>query len=249
MQWTDTVVGALRLEDSVFENLRDAADGFRRGLALIVVISLIVGLVLSMVSFIQGLTTSPTEEIAAVQAEMQQVFEQMRQFGAFGGDDVAWSEFMRNFEAGIEIGRRVGEVVERTTPAPGPVVDLFEALGKWLSYPFGWISAWMLYGVLTLVFAKLLGGTASIQEMLAATSVVAAPHLLNALGFIPFVNTLLALVAFVWGLAIYVKGTAIANRFGTGRALLAMLAPVLTLIAVLLLLVLGVILLILISNS
>lgn len=249
MQWTDTVVSALRLEDHVFVELRDAAEGFRRGLTIIVVISLLVGLVLSLVSFVQGLTTSPTEEIIAVQEGMRQTFEQMRQFGAFGGDEEAWRQFIQNFEAGIDIGRRVGEVVERTTPAPMPVAGFFEALGAWLSYPFGWISTWMLYGVLTLVFAKLLGGTASIQEMLAATSLVAVPHVLNALSFIPFVSTLLGLIAFIWGLVIYVKGTAIANRINTERALLAVLAPVLALVALVLLFVLGLILLIVIAGG
>lgn len=248
MHWTDTLVSALRLEDHVFVELRDAAEGFRRGLTIIIVISLIVGLVLSAASFVRGLTSSPTQEIVAVQENMRQMFDQMRQFGAFGGDEQAWQQFIQNFEAGIDIGRRVGEVVERTTPAPMSVADFFEALGQWLSYPFGWISAWMLYGVLTLVFAKLVGGTASIQGMLAATSLVAAPHLLNALDFIPFVGTLLGLVAFIWGLVVYVKGTAIANQIDTERALLAVLAPVLALVALVIVFVLGLGLLIVIAT-
>lgn len=246
-----TMRGALTLENEAFASMRDAENSFARGLVMLVVISLIVGLVLSLVSFAQAVTTSPAQEIAEVQQGMQEVFETMRQFGAFGAGPEAeefWRIFMQNFEAGLEIGRRVGEAVEQTTPAPSAVVDLFEALGQWISYPFGWVSTWMFYGVLTLLFAKLLGGVATIREMLATTSFVAVPHLLDALNFIPYLGSLIGLIAFFWGLAIYVKGTAIANRFDNGRALLAILAPFIVLFVLIIIFIMFIVALIVLSN-
>jgi len=84
----------------------------------------------------------------------------------------------------------------------------------------------MFYGLLVLVFAKLMGGRATIQQMLGTTSLVAVPHLLDLFAFIPCLGSLLGLVAFLWGLVIYVKGTAVANEFGLGKAVLAVLLPV-----------------------
>lgn len=241
------VRGALLLEDSAFERMRDAEDGFTRGLMTVVAISLLVGLILSLVSFVNAVRTTPAEEIAAFQQGMEQAFRQMQAAGAFG-DEEFWRIFMENFEAGVAMGGRIGEVVVETTPAPQPVVDFFEALGAWVSYPFGWISTWMLYGLLTLMFAKLLGGTATIRQMLATTSLVAVPHLLNVLSFIPFVGFLLSVIAFFWGLAIYVKGTAVANRFDLGRGLLAVAAPIIVLFVLIVILILLVIILIIAST-
>lgn len=250
-QLAQTIGSALLLEDEAFVKLRDAENSFARGLMTIVTISLIVGLVLSLVSFIGAVGTTPAEEMAQVQQGMEQALETMRQFGAFGGGPEAeafWRIFMQNFQAGIEMGRDIGDVVVRTTPAPQPVVNFFEALGQWLSYPFGWISTWMFYGLVTLVFAKLLGGTATIREMLGTTSLVAVPHLLDAFGFIPFVGFLVGIVTFFWGLAIYVKGTAIANRFTLGRGLVAVLAPFILLFALIALVILIVLILAIAGN-
>lgn len=248
---THTIRGALMLDDDAFLNLRDAENNFTRGLLVLVTVSLIVGLVLSLVSFVQAVGTSPAEEIAEVQRGMQETLDMMRQFGAFGTDPEAqefWEIFNQNFEAGLDMGRRIATVVEQTTPAPAPVVDLFEALGQWLSYPFGWISTWMFYGLLTLVFAKLLGGVATIREMLATTSLVAVPHLLDAFSFIPYLGTLIGLIAFFWGLAVYVKGTAVANRFDIGQALLAVLGPIIALFVLIIVFILALLALIIVST-
>ena len=86
---------------------------------------------------------------------------------------------------------------------------------------------WLTWGVLTLIFARLLGGTATIAQMLATSSLVVAPHVLEAFSFVPCGGALLQLLAFFWGLAAYVKGTALANRIGVGRAALAVLGPLL----------------------
>jgi hypothetical protein len=247
-QLTQTIRSALLLEDDAFERMRDAENGFARGLMTIVAISLIVGLVVSLVSFVGAVRTSPAQEVAQFQQGMQQMLDQMRAFGAFGNDEEFWRIFTENWQAGLAMGSKIAEVAVRTTPAPQPVVDLFQALGRWLSYPFGWISTWMFYGVLTLLFAKLLGSTATIREMLATTSLVAVPHLLDAFGFIPYIGSLVGIIAFFWGLAIYAKGAAVANRFDLGRALLAIAAPFIILFALIMIVILLVATLIIVNT-
>ncbi len=126
--------------------------------------------------------------------------------------------------SGREAGSRIAE-----TPAPLPALvgDLFEALGGFVSYPFGWLVTWMLYGLLVLVAAKILGGSATVQQMLGVTALAAVPFVLGVLGFIPQLGSWPGVIAFLWGLVIYVKGTAVANEFGTGPAILTVILPVL----------------------
>lgn len=226
--------GALSFKDDVFAHMRDAPDGFQKALVLIVAVSLLVGLIASGVGLIRELTQPPFE---VVFQEIEKGFEQglasAEQFGAEIPPEVR-AQIQSSIREGLNIGRRVAEVVEETTPLPGPVSSLFEALGGWASAAFSWLGTWMFYGLIVLVIARLMGGTATIQEMLSATSLSVVPHVLDAfgplLGVIPCVGGLaagaLGLVTFVWGLAIYVKGTATANRFSTGKALVAVLLPI-----------------------
>lgn len=220
-----TLRSALFLEDSVFEAFRDAPDGVARGLRLIVSLGLIVGLIVSLVGYLQQLGTSPAEEVAEAITGVTQVFEQMETMGVFGDPEAA-EMVLGNIRAGMEMGRGIAEAVESSTPAPMPIATLFQALGKWLSWPFSWISMWLLWGVLTLIFARMLGGTATIQQMLATSSLVVAPHLLDALGWLPCVGAILGLVAWIWAVAVHVKATMVANRLPAAPALLAVFLPV-----------------------
>jgi hypothetical protein len=225
-----TIGRALLLEDEAFARIRDARDNFARGLVIVVTVSLIVGLFNALAGFVVAMRTSPEEKIALMQEDIRQTIEQMQALGVLGADP-AFEQMIQTIESSLAIAASMADIVEETTPLPPLAVNLLQALGEWLSYPFGWIATWMLYGVVVLVFARLLGGTASVQEMLATTSLVAVPHLLDAFGFVPILGFFLSLAAFVWGVAVYVKGTAIANRLDTGRALVAVLAPWLLLFA------------------
>ncbi|MFQ6058270.1 MAG: YIP1 family protein [Anaerolineae bacterium] len=218
--------GGLLLEDQAFFKLKASTDVFTRGLLIIAAVGLIVGLVTSAISFVQEVTGPPPE--VAMQEARRGIEQGIRMAESFGAPiDPEIRELIKTYmDAGFKIAARVVRVAEATTPLPGPIGDLFEAVGRFVSYPFGWISTWMFYGLLVLLFAKLMGGRATIQQMLGTTSLVAVPHLLDLFGFIPCLGFLLGVVAFFWGLAIYVKGTAVANDFGLGKATLAVLLPV-----------------------
>lgn len=223
-----TVKGALVLDDATFEAMRDAPDGMARGLRFLVTLALAVGLVLALVSFFQGAMSSPSEQLADSAAQMDGIFETMESFGVFGNDpeaDEMVAMILENVKAGLSFGAEIATSVEESTPAPQIFVTLFEAIGAMLSLPFSWIALWLTWGVLTLLFARLMGGTATIQQMLATTSLVAAPHLLDALGFLPCLGGILGFLALLWAIAVYVKGTMVANRITAGKALLAVFLP------------------------
>lgn len=226
--------GALTFEDGAFARMRDAPDGFQKALLLVVVVSLLVGLIASGIGLIHELTQPPLEvQFEKIERGIEQGLASAEQFGA-EIDPKVRAQILSNVREGLQIGRRVAQVAIETMPLPLPVSNLFEALGKWASAPFNWLGTWMLYGLIVLIIAKLLGGTATIQEMLSTTSLAVVPHVLDAfgplLGLVPYIGglaaTALGLVTLVWGLAIYVKATATANRFSIGKSLVAVLLPI-----------------------
>ncbi len=235
INWTEfrrLLWGGLFLDNSVFLDLRDAGDGVARALRFVFTLGLIVGLVVAGVALAKDVISEPFSEIREVRDTVDEVFERLEAYDIELFDSERERDlFERNLDAGFAIAEDVVDTIVATTPAPQPVVSLLEGVGKWLSYPFGWIAMWLLWGVVTLLFARILGGTATVQEMLATTSLVVAPHVLEALSFVPCGGPLLQVVAFFWGLAVYIKGTAIANRFGIGSALVAVLAPFILLLA------------------
>ena len=85
----------------------------------------------------------------------------------------------------------------------------------------------MFFSLIVFIVAKLLGGKATVQEMLGTTALYMVPHVAGILSPIPYLNTVALVIATVWGIAIYVKATAVANQLDTGRALLAVFLPVL----------------------
>lgn len=218
----ETLLQALRLEDKVFVELRDSPDGFRQGLTFIVTLALVVGLIVAAAGFVVEVSTDPTAEVEQAMSEVEEAFEQMS--GMFG-DDEQTQQMLENIKAGMSMGTELVRVVEETTPAPMSIALLFQAIGRWLSRPFSWIALWLLWGILTLLFARLMGGTATIQQMLAATSLAAAPHILEALSWVPCAGPLVAILAFLWGAVIYIKATAVANRLTMGPATVAALLP------------------------
>ncbi len=226
--------GALTFDDGAFLDMRDAPDGFQKALVLMVAVSLLVGLVASGISLVQQLAQPPLEaQFEEAERGIEEALTAMEQFGR-GMDPQVRAAIETSIREGFRMGQRISEIVVETTPLPMPVSTVFRALGEWISAPFGWLGTWMFYGLIVLVIAKLMGGTATVQEMLSTTALSVAPHVLDAfgplLGVIPCVGSLaagaLGLATFVWGLAIYAKGTAIANRFSTGKALVAVLLPI-----------------------
>ena len=83
--------------------------------------------------------------------------------------------------------------------------------------------------------------------MLGCTALYVAPQILTILQVISCLGPILGFVAFVWGLVIYVKATAVANELSLGRALLAAILPAAVLIGLISLVVIPVVLLIVIA--
>ena len=155
------------------------------------------------------------------------------------------------FQTGAEIA---AGMISLPTILPYPIPTFLQAIGGWLSIPFqrpgfplaaASLATWLGYGIWVMLAAKLLGGRGSLSGFLGATSLFAVPHILNIFGPAPILGGIMGLIAYIWGLLIYIKGTAVSHEMAVGRALLAVVLPLLVLLVVLLLLLMfGVVVLI-----
>jgi hypothetical protein len=230
--------GVLIFDSATFAAHVASRDALKRGLLLIVVVALLAGLF----PFFWGIANSFRRvDVAQMQRDFEQQIERQMQFNP------AWQdpEFQRMFKDSFsQVYGIVGDIVQlppNVSFLPHWLERLLRAFGGWLSMPLAWLGAWAWYALWVMLFAKLLGGRATLARMLGATSLSVVPHVLdvlyNLLSLLSGVqvagtcfgllNILIALVAWGWGIAIYVKATATVNEFGIGKATFATILPAL----------------------
>ncbi len=88
--------------------------------------------------------------------------------------------------------------------------------------PLGLIISWLIFGLLAHLFARMLGGSASLGQTLGATSLAAAPQLLSLLTALPFV-----VVAGIgtWTLLCRYMAIRVTHDLSWARSLWAVLLP------------------------
>ncbi len=202
------------------------ADVLKRGLTLLVLVTLLAGVVSLIVNVVGDLRPMSAEaqrrEAEEGIQEFTEYVDTMRQFFDVPPD------FEEQMIAYMQAGMGIGFGIEALpTRLPKPVGRVLHDLGAFLSLPFRRLAGWIGYGIWVLLVVKLLGGRATASQMLGATTLYAVPHVLDILGFVPCLGGMLGLVAIVWGIAIYVKALAVANEFSIGRATIATVAPAL----------------------
>ena len=233
--------GALFLDTRTFVAQREARDTFRKGVLLVVVITLLAGSLSFVVSTVEGFLP-PRWDAQRGKAEDQisRVFE----FLPFEMDTKTERMITGSIEAGLDIGF---EIAQLPTPLPRSLKAFLQALGGWITAPLLRLGGWMGYAFWVLLVAKLLGGRATLSQMLGCTALYVAPQILTILQVIPCLGAILGFVAFVWGVVIYVKATAVANELSLGRALLSAILPAAVLIGLISLVVIPLVLLIVIA--
>lgn len=199
------------------------SDALKRGLALLVLVTLLAGVISLLINVVGDLRPMSAE---AQQREAEQGLEEfldtMRAFSDVPPEVEKY--VIPSIRAGMEMGFRIEALPTRL---PQPLGRVLEDLGVFLSLPFSRLAGWIGYGIWVLLASKLLGGRATASQMLGATALYAVPHVLGILGFVPCLGGLLGLVATIWGIAIYVKALAVVNDFSIGRAIAATVAPAL----------------------
>jgi hypothetical protein len=108
---------------------------------------------------------------------------------------------------------------------PGWLAGLLTSLGTWINWPLRWITWWLVYGTGVLLAAKIWGAPPTLQRFLAVTSYAAVPLVLTGLGPIPWLGTLVELVAVLWMLAVYGSSVRAVTGLDWGRTILAVVLP------------------------
>lgn len=209
----------LLLRTEAFESIRNASDGMAQAIRLFVLVSLFAGLG----SCATELRPTPALESASAQFE-QMIGVLASVFDLSSQDRGLLTEL---FELITDIVLRLIDVEPRMGRLPA---RLLSALGGWWGTPLRWLAFGFNYTLAVLLAAKLLGGTGTLKQHFSLTVLFAAPFTLTVFRFVPYCSLPLLLVAWMWGLAIYIKGISVANEIGIGRAAIAWIAPAIVIV-------------------
>ncbi len=249
MRWQDNFIGALTFRTATFIALRERSDVFQRGFQVLLVAALVVGLFTSLSGAIRRVTPLTTE--TQVLAEARQSFE-----NSYNGPP----EIGAQIEPYItEIAGMIYDLINlppRGGAAFRPVAAVLSYIGGVISTPFslqfaGWL---LLSGLLFHFSSRLLGGRASMSQMLGLTSLAAAPQIFSALtNLLMLIQTtsgiavlgglasLLGFLISIWSAAVYFQATAVAQNFSYARTLAAIVLGYVILIGAMFLILLLVI--------
>lgn len=181
----------------------------RQGMGMVVVAALVAGVLPVVLAWIQA------HRLGTVVP-----FVQAAQFADLGPGATRW---MGPFAALLSPVRTLAGM----QPAlfPGWLAALISAIGVWINWPLRWLAWWIVYGLGVMVGAKLLGATTTLQHFYALTAYAALPLLLLALGPIPYLGSIAALVALIWAAVVYISATRAATGFGLARTVICVAMP------------------------
>lgn len=237
--WLRDLWHAALLRTAIFDGLSSRSDAFLQGFIVIVAVALLVGLPGAIMDLANGLGEVPavTESAEAESQVRQSVDRLLAGLNDLGLPVEAQAGIRLWAETGAAVGAQVAaDVIALPTPLPRPIGSILQALGGWISRPLAdgglplaaaGLGTWLGYGVWVLLFARLLGGRGTLHGFFGATALFAVPHLLDIFARVPYVGAALGIAAFIWGLLIYIKATAVSQQLTFERALLAVLLPVL----------------------
>jgi hypothetical protein len=234
----NTVRGAITLDIPTLVRFRDSEDVFRRGVIILVLVALVVGMVTFVVDLVGGLLASPEAEMA----QATQGFQQALQFMPPEAAETFKKQFLDNFEAGVQIALQVEALPTRL---PKGVDTFFQTLGGWVHRPLAMLGGFLGYAIWVMLAAKLLGGKGRLQEFLGTAALSSVPYLLLILQKVPCLGSVLGIVAWIWSAIILIVATAVAHGWAVplttaegvveryqvswGKAVLAVILPVLAL--------------------
>lgn len=242
--WLRDLWDAARLRTNVFSGLAARSDAFLHGFLVIVAVALVAGLPAFVLDLAHGGGATEVADAAAARADVRQALETAAPvLERLGMGTEARAQIVQGFDLGLTIGT---EVTALPTRLPKPFGAIFRAVGGWLSRPFAdrggfplavaALGTWLGYGIWVMLFAKLLGGRGALHGFFGSTALFAVPHLLGVFGRVPVLGAVLGVVAFVWGVVIYVKATAVSHALSFERALLAVALPLMILLLLIILL-------------
>jgi hypothetical protein len=205
----DLVLRALFLDDWAFEQLRDDDNPFVEGLFLVVILAILTAVLVFIGQLLGWLSVPRLDEIKTIILNMLQ---QMSWWGAMSSNPEALAGFQRSWDLGWQI-------FPTLFGAPDPRRAALDIL----AWPVLGIVAWLVYGALAHLFARLFHGVGTLNQTLGTTALAFTPMMFQGLRVIPFV----ALAGFIgtWQLLLRYKAIRSAHRLGWAQAMWATILP------------------------
>lgn len=201
---------ALLLQDEAYAAMREISSPFIKGLILILVAGVVVSLVGIVGEMLEWATTPNLEAIKDV------VLQELQQMDWYGEASEGSPNFEPTFRRQYEIGRRIFPYLFR---APNPIGA---AIGV-IMIPLWLGVSWLIFGLLGYLFARLVGGQASLGQTLGCTALAVTPQLLGLIRILPYVE--IGGVITIWTLICNYLALKNAHRLSSERAFWAMLLP------------------------
>ena len=216
-----TLLRTAILDDAAYQEWRERPNLFLRGIVLILLVTLLAGFLSFGVNLFQRVTAPDPAEI---ERAMRQGFEQSFRYNP------AWQDMDPDSRRMVErtmdtIVPMVVDIASVEAPLPRGITGFLEAMGGWLTRALTAIGGWLLYGALVLIAVNLLGGSARLPEFLGMVALYSIPALLGLLRPVPCLGGLLAFVGMVWSIVVYIKAVSVASGLDAGRAIVAVIAP------------------------
>jgi hypothetical protein len=201
---------AIFLRQEPYHRMIDREKPVMRGLILIVVIAVAVALVGLIGTTLEWATTP---KMSAIKEVVQEGIEDMPWFEEMQEEN---PDFPDIFRQQYDIG---WQIFPRIFGAP----DIPSAALRILILPVSLLMGWLVYGVVAHLFARMLGGEASLGQTLGATALAVSPHLLQLLTILPYLAV--GGVVGTWVILCRYVAVKTSHQLTPGRALAATLLP------------------------
>ena len=203
------VAQGLFLRTEAYEEMREARNPFVEGLFIIVIIGVIIG-VAGVVGNTLEWASSP--DGAALQDILYDGLTSMPWYQML--EQEVGAEFTEQFQWQWNLNSQIARWA-----APTPL----SSLAGVVTTPLWLIIGWLIYGLLAHLFARLLGGEASLSQTLGCTALAVTPQVLNLAGLLPSVA--MGGVVATWTLICRYVALKQAHRLTWGRAFWATVLP------------------------
>ena len=203
-----SVVQAFFLDETPYAEMREAASPILRGLGIVVMVAVAVALV-GLVGTTMEWATTPSR--SDIQTAVLEGIQNMPWFQELQYD----TRFVEEFTRWYNMWWRV--FPEMFMP------NIATAATQIILLPLGLTIGWFLYGLVSHLCARMLGGQGSLSQTLGCTALAVAPQLLNMVTFFPYLAV--GAVVGTWTLLCRYVALKTCHKLSWGRTLAATLLP------------------------
>ncbi len=165
-------IRGLFLDQTVFQQQRDATDGLKRGFILVLLVGLVLG-VAAMIGQVGEFLVSHDIDVA-----MQVIYERLIVMPWYQNLSSSEPVFDTIFKQWYDQITGIIKLFEQVT-IPGALLNL-------VIVPIRQVALWLIYGVVAHMVARIVGGRGSLAQTLGCTALASGVSLLGVIQIVPF---------------------------------------------------------------